>query len=105
MSPRSCLQLELLAAHHDVRTAVGLAEGDGNFGHCGLTVSVEQFGSVNDDSAVLLLGSGQEARNVHEGYERDVEGVAETYEAGSLPGGVDVQNAGQVLGLVGHDTH
>ena len=56
-----------------------------------------------DQAALLLLGPGHEAGHVDQGDERDLEGVAEAHEARRLAGGVDVQNAGQDLGLVGHD--
>ena len=58
---------------------------------------------MNDDSAVLLLCAGQEAGNVHEGNDRNVECIAETHEAGGFSGRVDVQYSGQVSGLVGHN--
>ena len=56
-----------------------------------------------DDAAELLGGAGQEAGHVLEGDERDVEAVAEAHEARALERGVDVEAAGQVRGLVGHD--
>ena len=46
-----------------------------------------------------------EAGNVHEGYDGDVEGVAETYETCGFSRRVDVEHTGQVLGLVGHDAY
>ncbi len=88
-----------------MRAAVALAEGDGDLGDGGFTVGVQKLGTVGDDGAVLLLGARKEAGNVHEGDERNVEGVAKTYEAGGLAAGVDVQHAGEFAGLVGHDAH
>ncbi len=44
-----------------------------------------------NDAAVLLVHAGQEARNVDERHQGDVEGVAEAHEAGALDRGVDVQ--------------
>lgn len=46
-----------------------------------------------DDAAVLLGSSGQEAGDVLEGDDGDVEGVAEPDEASALDGGVDVKAA------------
>ena len=46
---------------------------------------------------------GQEAGHVDEGDDGDVETVAEAHEAGGLDRGVDVEDPGQDLGLVGHD--
>ena len=96
---------ELLAAHHDVGTAVALAEGDGHLRNRSLAIGVQKLRTVGDDGAVFLLGAGQEARDVHEGDQRDVERVAEAHEAGALAGGVDVEHAGEHAGLVGHDAH
>jgi hypothetical protein len=44
---------------------------------------------VRNDTAVLLGRTRQEARNVHEGHDRNVERVAEADEARSLAAGVD----------------
>jgi hypothetical protein len=49
--------------------------------------------------------AGQEAGHVHERDERDVEGVAEAHEARRLDARVDVEHAGQHLGLVADDAH
>ena len=57
-----------------------------------------------DDAAVFLGGAGQKAGNVFERDQRDVEAVAETYEAGPLYRGIDVERACQHSGLVGNDT-
>ena len=53
--------------------------------------------------AVLLLDSGQEARHVDPGHDREVETVAEAHEARRLDAGVDVEHAGQIRRLVGDD--
>ena len=75
---------ELLTAHHDVATTIALAQGNGYLGHGGLAEGVEQLGTVENHGIVLLTCSRQEARNVDECYQGDVEGVAEAYEAGCL---------------------
>jgi hypothetical protein len=46
-------------AHDVVRAAVGLARDDGELGHRGLAVGVEQLGAVADDAAVLLRVPGR----------------------------------------------
>ena len=51
----------------------------------------------------LLVGAGQEAGHVDERQDRDVEGVAEPHEPRGLLGGVDVEGAGELHRLVGHD--
>ena len=73
------------------------------FGNGGGGVGEQHLGAVADDAAVLLLHAGQEAGHVHEGQQRNVEGVAEADEARRLVGGVDIQHAGLHAGLVGDD--
>ena len=58
-----------------------------------------------DDASPLLLRPGQKARHVLERDERDIESVAETDEASSLDRGVDVEDARENRGLVGHNPH
>ncbi len=58
-----------------------------------------------DDAAEFLAHPGQEAGDVLEEDQRDVEAVAEPHEARALEGGIHVQGAGEVVGLVGHDAH
>ncbi len=58
-----------------------------------------------DDTRPLLLRSGHVPGNVGEGQKGDVEGVAEPDEPGSLVGGVHVENAGTVPGVVGDDAY
>ena len=87
-----------------MRAAVALAQGDGNLRNGGFTIGVEKLGPVGDDGTVFLVCAAEEARNVHEGHQRDVEGIAETHEAGCLAGSVDVQAASKYARLVGHDS-
>src|SRR5690606_33798599 len=56
-----------------------------------------------DDPAVFLADAGQEAGDVDEGEKRDVEGVAEAYEARPLLRGADVEGSGQRGWLVADD--
>mmetsp|Transcript_5902 Transcript_5902/g.14528 ORF Transcript_5902/g.14528 Transcript_5902/m.14528 type:complete len:493 (-) Transcript_5902:134-1612(-) len=94
---------QVLGGHHVVGAAVGFAGDDGDLGHRGLGVGVEQLGTVLDDAAVLLAGAGHEAGHIDEGDDRDVEGVAKAHEARGLDAALDVQAAGQHQGLVGDD--
>ena len=56
-----------------------------------------------DDAPPLLRGPGQEAGDVDEGHQRDVEGVARADEARRLDRGVDVEHARERGGLVADD--
>src|SRR6185437_739539 len=64
---------------------------------------VEELGAVRDDAAVLLVGAGEEAGDVDERAEGDVEAVAEADEARGLDAGLDVEAPGEDLGLVRDD--
>ena len=89
--------------HDDVGAAVRLAQHQRDPRHGRVAVGVQQLRAVPDDAAVLLVDAGQEAGDVQQGDDRDVEGVAHLDEAGGLLGGLDVQHAGQRLRLVGDD--
>ena len=56
-----------------------------------------------DDAAVLLLDTRQEARNVNQLHQRNIERVAEGNELGSLVRSIDVKATRHHLRLVGHD--
>ncbi len=64
---------------------------------------MKQFGAMADDTRPFLIRAGHIAGNVGEGQQRDIKGIAETDEAGGLVGGVDIQNAGSELRVVGDD--
>ena len=96
---------QVLGGHDAVSTSVALAGDHGHLGHGGLGVGVDELGSLTDNSAVLLVHTGQESGHIHEGHQRNVEGIAEAHETGSLHGGVDVQASGQLQRLVGHHSH
>ena len=64
--------------------AIALAQSDGNLGYGSLAVSVEKLCTVQDNGVILLTCAGKEARNVNKRYDRNVEGIAEAHEAGSL---------------------
>lgn len=59
--------------------------------------------SIITERSTYLHGAGKETGNIHEGDDGDVEGVQEAHEAGGLHGGVNVQAAGQVTGVVRHN--
>ena len=94
---------DVLGGHDAVGAAVGLARDDGDLRDGRLGEGEEELGAVPDDPAELLLRAGEEAGDVLEGDERDVEGVAEADEARPLRRGVDVEDAGEEVGLVRDD--
>jgi hypothetical protein len=95
----------VLGVHHVVRAAVGLPRDDGHLGDGGLAERIQELGAVTDDASVLLGHTGQEARDVLEHHQRDVEGITEPDEAGALVRRIDVENAGQDRRLVCDDAY
>ena len=95
----------MLAAHDDISPAVGLARDNRDLGHGGLGIGEDQLGAVADDPAVFLVDAGHESGDIHQSHDGDVEAIAEPDEAGRLGRGVDVQDSGQILRLVAHQTH
>ena len=84
----------MFGGHDAVGASVGFAGDYRDFGDGGFGEGVEELGSVLDDSSVFLGGAGEEAGNVFEGDQGNVEAVAEADEAGSFNGGIDVQRSG-----------
>src|SRR6266478_5194316 len=94
---------DVLGSHDAIGATVGFAGDDSDFGDGGFGEGEEQLGAVLDDAAEFLLRAGEEAGDVLEGDERDVESVAEAHEARAFYGGVDVEHAGKKGGLIGDD--
>ena len=72
-------------------------------GHGRLGIGEDELGAAADDALPLLVGAGQEPRNVDEGQDGDVEGIAGADEASGLLGGRDVEGARHGQRLVGDD--
>ena len=90
----------MLRTHDIVCSSVGLASDHRQLGYTRLGIGIEELGPVANDPTVLLPCPWQEPRHVHEGDERDVEGVAESDESSGFHGAVDVQAAGELHRLV-----
>ena len=82
----------MLAGHHIVGSTVCFASDDGDLRDRGLRVGEKQLGSIFNDTAVLLVTSRKESRNVNKGHDRDIEGIAESHEASGFLGRLDVEN-------------
>src|SRR5580704_10845177 len=75
---------DVLAGHDAIRAAVRFAGYDRDFRDGGFREGKKKLRAVLDDPAKLLLRPGQKAGNVFKGDEWNIEGVAETDEAGAL---------------------
>mmetsp|Transcript_48047 Transcript_48047/g.80727 ORF Transcript_48047/g.80727 Transcript_48047/m.80727 type:complete len:241 (+) Transcript_48047:481-1203(+) len=95
----------MLRRHNVIGPSVSLASNDGHFGNGGLCKRIQELGAMADDTPVLLGGPGEEARHVHQSNDGDVEAVGKPHHPGRLCAGVDVQDAGKDLGLVGNHAH
>ena len=60
---------------------------------------------MEDYAVVFLPSAGEEARNIDERHQRDVEGVAETHEPCSFARSIAVEHTGKEFGLVGHNAY
>src|SRR5205807_3004319 len=94
---------DVLAGHHVVGPAVGLAGDHGELRHGRLAVRVQKLRAVPDDPAVLLPGPRHEPGHIDKRHKGDVERVTEPDEPGALDGAADVERAGQHLRLLRHD--
>ena len=94
---------DVLRVHHVIGASIGLTNDDGDLRNRGLGESVEQFRAVADDPPVLLANTRQEPWDILEDDQRDVEGVAKTYEPRPLYRGVDIQDSCEDRGLIGND--
>ena len=93
------------AVHDAIGSAIGFAQDDGDLGHGGFGEGIEELGAVANDAVVFLVGARQEAGDVLQHDERDVESVAKADKTRALDRSVDIQHSRQNLGLVGHDAH
>ena len=96
---------EMLGGHDAVGTTVGLTGNDGDLGDGGFSVSVDELGTLTNNTVVLLVDTGEETGDIDEGHDGDVEGIAEADETSALHRGVDVQATGEFERLVGDNTH
>ena len=96
---------QVLRAHRDVGATVVLAGDHGKLGNRRFRVAPQEFGAVPDDAVPFLLAAREVARDIHEGDDRQIEGVAEPDEAGNLVGGVDIEASGENQRLVADDAH
>ncbi len=95
---------DVLGVHYVVSAAIGLAGDDGDAGHGGFAQCVEQLSAVGDDAAPFLIGAGQEARNIDEDEQGNVEAITGTGKAGGFFAGFYVQHPGQTHRLISDDT-
>ena len=93
----------MFARHHAIGAAIRLARNDGDFRNGGFCERKQQLRSVLDDAAEFLRRARKKAGHVFEGDERNVERVAEPHEPRPLHGGIDVEHAGKMRGLIRHD--
>ena len=60
---------------------------------------------MQNNTIVFLSCSRKESRNVYQGYQRNIECIAETNEAGTLTRCIAVKYTCQIFGLVGNHTY
>ena len=92
----------MLGTHHIISASVSLTGDNGHFRHGSFAVSVKQFRTITDDSAIFLIYSRKESRNIDQSQQRYIESIAEANETGSLYRGIDVQCSCQHQRLIGY---
>ena len=95
--------VEVLRPHDRVRAAVGFPHHERHLRHGGLHARERELRAAVDQALALLLHTRQVARGVHDVDDGDVVGVAGADEARALVGGVRVNAAGGVHGVVGDE--
>lgn len=83
----------MLGGHHYVGATIGFTSDNlkvrivtpknaySDLGAGGLSVGIKQLTSVSDNTVMLLFTSREISRNINEGYQRNVEGIAEANES------------------------
>ena len=94
---------DVFGGHDAVGAAVGFACDQCDFRDRGFGESVQKLGAMADDTAVFLGHAGKKTRHIFQRDQRDVEGIAEPDKPGPFIRGVDIQHAGQMIGLIGHN--
>ena len=95
---------QVLGAHADVGTAVSLAGNQRDLRYGRFTVGKQHLGPVPDDAAVFLGRARQEARDIFQGQQRNIEGITGPDETAGLVTGVDIQNTCHGFRLGSDDT-
>ena len=96
---------QVLAGHGEVGASVGLPGDQSHLWDRGFGIGVEEFCSVADDATPFLHHAREEAGNVFDGQQGEVERVAGANEPSGFDGRIDVQTTGEHLRLVGDDAH
>jgi len=81
---KAVIATDTLGVHDDIGTAVALTEDDGNLRNSRTGVGVEELCTIADDAEVLLIGTREEAWDILESDDGDVEGVTEVDETRAL---------------------
>ena len=92
-------------AHSDVGAAVSFTQNHGDLRNCSFAVCEQHLSAVTNYASIFLLFARQEARNVDNVQNRNVEAVAETNEASCFIGCVVVKAACHECWLVSNDTN
>lgn len=95
----------MLGAHADIGAAIGFSGDNSDLGYSRFAVSIEHFRTVANNSTVLLGGAWQEAGNILQRQQGNIEAVTGTDKAGRLIRGIDIQTTGHDFWLTGDDAH
>ena len=95
----------MFGTHHTICTTVRLTKNNRYFRNGSLAVCEQQLSTVNNNTAVFLTCTRQEARNIHQSYDRNIERIAETNETCCLTRCIDIQYPGKIFRLICDNTY
>jgi len=99
------IRAKVFAAHDHIRASVSFARDHADLGDAGFGVGEQHFGAVADDAAVLLVHPRQKTGRVHEGYDRQIEGIAEAHHPADFVGRVNIHHARHAGRFLGNNAH
>ena len=99
------VSVEVLRGHDIVGASVGLPGDEGNLGHCGFGICVEEFRTVLNNTSELLYSAGEESWHVGERDDGNLERVAESHKSRTLYRCIDVKAASENIRLIRDNAH
>ena len=95
----------MLGTHDIISTSIGLTSDNSNFRYGGFAISIKQFRTITNDTAIFLINSRKESRHIDQSQKRYIKSITETDKTGGFYRSVDIQCPCQHQRLIGHYTN
>lgn len=82
---------QVLGRHHIIGSSICFARNECEFGNRSLSIGIEEFSSVFDNTSVLLNCSRHESRDINKSNQGNLESIAEADEPSCFHRGINVQ--------------